>query len=99
MAGMRAKDDALLLKAEAWTPPPMRISKLEEVKSSIFHLRYNRGLSYNAIRRFLADSGIKTSTAALSKYFRSRFAPGSTDTMKQTVVSRLDELKAAPKKS
>ena len=88
-------DDRLLMKSEKWNPPEKGKSKLEEVRNTIFHLRHNRGRSFTAIKRFLAEAGIKTSTAALSKYFKSRFSNEREEEMKANVLARLADLKLA----
>ena len=94
MAKTDNADDALLMKAEEWNPPIQGRSKLEEVKNTIFHLRYNKNCSYTAIKHFLAEAGIKTSTAALSRYFKFRLPSSNAAEMKPAVLARLASIKS-----
>jgi len=87
------KDDTLLMKSEEWNPASRKRSKLEEVRNTIFHLRHNKEFSYTAIKHFLEESGIRTSTAALSNFCRSRFTKEALERTKTAVLSRLADLK------
>ena len=89
-----ATDDSLLMKSEEWSPQISKRSKLEEARNTIFQLRYNRGLSYTAIKHFLAEAGITTSTAALSKFCKSRFNTEIAEKMKPFVMARIADLKS-----
>lgn len=88
----RSKDDALLVKSERWIYRKRGKSKLEKARSAIFNLRYNKRLSYTVIRHFLSEEGIRTSTAALSSFCRSRFTPEIVERVKLAIISRLAEL-------
>lgn len=87
--------DKLLMKAEEWTLQKQGRSRLEDAKAAIFHLRYNKNLSYTAIKHFLDEAGIKTSTASLSRFFRSRFSSEVAEKTKPIVLERLTTLKSA----
>jgi hypothetical protein len=87
--------NALLIKSEEWNPPNGGKTKLEELKETVFNLRFNKGLSYIMIRKFLAEAGIKTSAAALSNFCRTRFDAETTNKMKASIAARLAGL--APK--
>lgn len=87
--------NALLVKSEEWNPPNGGKTKLEELKETVFNLRYNKGLSYIMIRKFLGEAGIKTSAAALSNFCRTRFDAETAERMKASIAARLAEF--APK--
>ena len=92
MPERNSENDMLLLKAEEWTPPKTGRTKLEGARDAIFHLRRNKGLSYTAIKRFLSEAGMATSTAALSQFFRSRFPEAAAAATATAVMSRLAKL-------
>lgn len=89
------ESDQLLMKAEKWTQRKQGRSRLEDAKAAIFHLRYNKKLSYTAIKHFLEEAGIKASTASLSRFFRSRFSAEAAEKTKPIVLERLATLKSA----
>lgn len=84
--------NALFIKSEEWNPPSKGRTKLEDLKETVFNLRFNKGLSYIMIRKFLDEAGIKTSAAALSNFCRTRFDTETTDKMKTSIAARLAEL-------
>lgn len=84
----------LLVKADAWQQRKWGRSKLDDAKDAIFHLRYNKHLSYTAIKHFLAESGIKTSTGSLSQFFRSRFPAGTAERIAPVIMTRLADIKS-----
>ena len=95
MTETQSNNERLLIKSERWNPPRRGKSKLEEAKDAIFNLRHNKGLSYTAIKRFLDEEGISTSTAALSSFCKSRFNPENAVKVKPLVLARLAELMPA----
>jgi len=92
MAKNFSKRQSILLKSESWTPPRRRGSRLDEAQEAIFNLRYIKGFSFNAIKKFLAETGIRASTGALSAFCRSRFAGAERERMKSEITSQLASL-------
>ena len=88
-----SREEDLLLKSEHWTPPRRGVSQLNPITDAIFNLRYIKGFSYNSIRKFLAENGIKTSTASLSSFCRARFAVDASESMKPEITARIAELR------
>ena len=81
--------NAILIKSEEWNPQSKAKTKLEELKETVFNLRVNKKLSFTAIKHFLAESEVKTSTAALSNFCRSRFNAQTEERMKTSVAEKL----------
>ena len=92
MAKNFSKRQSILLKSESWTPPRRRGSRLDEAQEAIFNLRYIKCFSFNAIKKFLAETGIRASTGALSALCRTRFAVEETEKMKAEIASELASL-------
>ncbi len=79
-----------LLRSEAWKPQKASRTRLDEFREPIFNLRFNRTQSLTSIKRFLKSEGITTSTAAISKFIKTRF-PSSIVNMEKEKVARLLE--------
>lgn len=88
-----SREEDLLLKSERWTPPRRGVSQLNPITDAIFNLRYIKGFSYNSIKKFLAENGIKTSTASLSSFCRSKFAMDALEGMKPEITARIADLR------
>lgn len=95
MSETQIETEILLIQADEWAQGLASKTKLDSVRDVIFHLRYNKQLSYTAIKKFLSEAGIKTSTGSLSKFYRSRFNAEMEKSFAPTVLTRISELKAS----
>jgi len=89
----KAKFDRILLETEVWQSKRASRSKLENYRSAICNLRFNRKQSLTSIRKFLKSEGITTSTAAISKFIKSRFPPDLLEKERNKVAEYLEILK------
>ncbi len=87
-----SREEDLLLKSESWEPPKRGMSQLLPIKDAIFNMRYIKGFSFNAIKKFLAENGIKTSTGSLSGFCRSRFDDDTKESVKPEVLAKIADL-------
>jgi len=93
MGARRTDPRMALLRSEAWRPQKASRTRLDEFREPIFNLRFNRMQSLISIKRFLKSEGMTTSTAAISKFIKSRFPSNIVDIEKDKVARLLEALR------